>query len=90
MCVFSHLILNGQVFFPWWHYTVVDVGQFSYGATVHSTCLRYDFILVFKDIIFMTDSAGFDQETWLKDAVLNVFLDTRDCPPSLVRFVSDN
>lgn len=33
----------------------------------------------------MTDSAQFDQETWLKDAVLNVFLDTRDCPPTLVR-----
>ncbi|GMN51347.1 hypothetical protein TIFTF001_020498 [Ficus carica] len=38
------------------------------------------------DVIFMTDSAQFDQETWLKDAVLNLFLDTRDCPPTLVNF----
>lgn len=26
-----------------------------------------------------------DQETWLKDAVLSIFPDTRDCSPSLVR-----
>lgn len=36
----------------------------------------------------LKDASGANQllETWLKDAVLNVFLDTRDCPPSLVNF----
>ncbi|XP_015865701.3 plastid division protein CDP1, chloroplastic [Ziziphus jujuba] len=34
------------------------------------------------------DACGGNQllEKWLKDAVLTVFLDTRDCPPSLVNF----
>lgn len=30
--------------------------------------------------------AELDQEMWLKEAVLAVFPDSRDCPPSLVRF----
>ena len=30
--------------------------------------------------------AELDQEMWLKDAVLAVFPDSQDCPPSLVRF----
>ncbi|PQP98994.1 plastid division protein CDP1 chloroplastic [Prunus yedoensis var. nudiflora] len=30
--------------------------------------------------------AELDQEMWLKDAILAVFPDPRDCPPSLVRF----
>lgn len=28
-----------------------------------------------------------EQELWLKEAALSIFPDTRDCSPSLVRFV---
>lgn len=41
----------------------------------------------FSSFVLVTMSAPLEQEMWLKDAVLAVFPDTRDCSPSLVRLI---